>query len=536
MSIKQRLIALIVSAVVALVALTGISLMQMNKVYDAANFGNENVVPSILALHEANINFYRVRVRVYRLLELVDNKPQFQTAEQQINEGRDQVDKALKAYEPLVTNDEDRRLLESIRAVTAEYRVFIDRLITTAKEGRKEAAQAMLPDAVKIAQKVSEAYSAHMKFNADLGLKTSEEGKSVKQQATYIAFGLTGLALLALLGIGYSITSRISLRVSQAEQLANQIAQGNLASECVVHGDDEIARLVRSLEKMRVDLARTIHDVVQMADQVQNNSSSLSGAANQVSASSEHQSQSTASAAAAVEQLTVSIDHVSSSAVDARERAAEAENMAVSGGQDVQSASDQVINVADCVDRTAQQIQSLATHIQQIGNITTVIREVADQTNLLALNAAIEAARAGEQGRGFAVVADEVRKLAERTTHSVQEIASMISTIQSNVVTAVDSMQTSREMTSGVVTSAQQASGSMQGIRASTETVQGAITGISEALREQRTASIELSRNVEAIARMSEENSNAAGSVLSSARALESVSAQMKQAVSRFRC
>jgi methyl-accepting chemotaxis protein len=231
----------------------------------------------------------------------------------------------------------------------------------------------------------------------------------------------------------------------------------------------------------------------------------------------------------------VSIDHVGSSADDASQEARAAGDLAITSGKGVETATMQINRVAESVDETARQIQTLSEHVKQIGNITTVIRDVADQTNLLALNAAIEAARAGEQGRGFAVVADEVRKLAERTTHSVQEISTVISTIQSSVSGAVTSMQANCHLVTEVVQASEAASSSMDGIRNATEMVRDAITGISEAMREQRSASTELSRNVETIAQMSEENSAAVASVASTAAALVGVSDRLKTAVANFR-
>ncbi|HEX5392205.1 MAG TPA: methyl-accepting chemotaxis protein [Rhodocyclaceae bacterium] len=535
MTIYQRLMLLVGSAIAGMLFLAGVGFYQMGRVYEAANFGNVNVVPSLEVLNKAMLEFGHIRVRIYRHV-LNSEQSVMKELDEKIKESRAGVEKAFKDYDPaLIADAKDKAGLEADKAAYAEYIKGVDHILELSRAERKDEARDLLTKYAAQAEKLNDAFVAHMQYNDDLGEKTAVEGAATKSFATVMSAVVCLVGIGVLVAIGTFTVRTMNAKLEEANSVANRVASGDLTAHPVSDSGDEIGLLIRSLEKMRVELSKTIRDVVGEANEVATSATHLSTAAQQVTTSTQSQASSTSSAAAAVEELTVSIDHVGSSAEDASARAAEAGSLAVTSAQGVESASVQISQVAERVEHTAAQMQVLSEQVQQIGNITTVIREVADQTNLLALNAAIEAARAGEQGRGFAVVADEVRKLAERTTSSVQEISSVIGNIQEGAVAAVESMQSSREVVTQVVHAAQEASASMSSIRSAAETVEGAITNISYALREQRATSTELARNVESIAQMSEENSAAVASVADTANRLVSVSDSLKGSVSRFR-
>ncbi|WP_442793191.1 methyl-accepting chemotaxis protein [Pseudomonas sp. S75] len=285
---------------------------------------------------------------------------------------------------------------------------------------------------------------------------------------------------------------------------------------------------------MQARLRGMIGEIRQGAEHLVKASESISSASVQLSASAHEQSQSASSMAATVEQLTVSINHVADNAGDAHALSSESGRQSSEGGSVIQETLQSMRLIADTVQASASQIGELDQHAEQISSIVGVIKGIAEQTNLLALNAAIEAARAGEQGRGFAVVADEVRLLAQRTANSTQEITDMVKKIQVGTREAVSSMDVGVDQVKGGVALAQQAGDAIVTIRQSSADVVGVVDQISLALREQTAASQDVARNVERIAQMSQQNSQAVEQTSATAGALQRLAQDLERQVNVF--
>ena len=351
-----------------------------------------------------------------------------------------------------------------------------------------------------------------------------------------------GLLLVTLLlipmvvGIVWFLSHRwVAGPLQKAVDQANKVAEGDFTTHSTVHSRDEIGALMKAQSSMRDRLGRTINAVRDAASSVASDATQLTGAAGRVADGSAEQSDAASSMAASVEQMSTSIDMISEHATNALSVSCNAQQVSLASSQTIQQAVTAMNNIADTVRGSSQAIQQLGRESQEISIIAATIKEIADQTNLLALNAAIEAARAGEQGRGFAVVADEVRKLAERTTKSTQEISGMIDAIQSGAKNAVTSMNSGVERVGSGVTLATQAGTSISEIESSARQVVDTVSEISSSLREQSAASTEIAKNVERIAQMAEENSAAVAENAATATQLERLSETLEAEARRFK-
>jgi len=316
--------------------------------------------------------------------------------------------------------------------------------------------------------------------------------------------------------------------------VANRIGDGDLSGE---FSHEELQRfpLLVTVEQMKKALNQALSTVNREASSLAQGAGTLGNASQQVKALIDEQTAATASMAHSIEELTGSIGHLTERAENARSRVQSSVASAQQGAQIVKSAETEMNSIAVTIQNSSENVEQLGTQSDKVLSIVGLIKDIAGQTNLLALNAAIEAARAGEQGRGFAVVADEVRKLAERTSQATEEIDGMMHVIQSSKTAAVESMGDAVARVQSGVKLASEAGQALHAINQEARQVEEVVSEFTQALAQQNTSANEISRNVERVARMAETSDHAVGTTWSEVQKLESVSNALQAAVGGFR-
>lgn len=351
-----------------------------------------------------------------------------------------------------------------------------------------------------------------------------------------LVIGLVAIGLVLVSGIVLVTVRQISGQIAHVQETTAEVKETlDLTRRIPVAGRAEMGQVASSVNALLDEFQSVLRRMKEAGSHVSGTSDDLSRSVSLLAMAVNQQNEATSSMAAAVEEMAVSVTHVSDSSTTAHRIAQESLVSAEQGGVIVAKTVREMVEMAGTVQGTSLALEKLSKRTEEIGSIVGVIKEIADQTNLLALNAAIEAARAGEQGRGFAVVADEVRKLAERTTTSTKEVAEVISAIQGETRNAVHDMHRVVGQVTANAESARQAGESIVLIREGSGRVLDVSSDIATALKEQSSASEVIAKQVEVIASMSEENTAAMSETRNASEELKQLSADMHEMVDRFR-
>jgi methyl-accepting chemotaxis protein len=452
-----------------------------------------------------------------------------------INANREKIKGDLEQLDKMINTDKGRELMNVIIRQRDALEPKYDELIALAKSDRKKATEFLLNSFAPTNTAYAKALNDISEFQGALMSKEGGEVIAAHATARNLMIGAGIVAALAGIVLALAVTRSLTVPLDKAVNVANSLARGDLTVAIEVNSRDETGMLLAAMQNMVVNLKKMISEILTGADRVSSTAEQLSASSSQVAEGSRQQSAAASSMAAAVEEMTVSIDQVSSNANEARNATGHSCELSGQGAQVIHSAVAEMAKIEGSVQQSSQIIKALEAQSGDISAIVNVIKEIADQTNLLALNAAIEAARAGEQGRGFAVVADEVRKLAERTAKSTQEITSMIEKIQGGTREAVNSMENGADRVTSGVALANQAGQSISQIETEASRVAQVVVAISESLKEQSTASNDIAKNVEIIAHMAEENSSAVQQTAEAAQHLEKLASSLQSAIGHFK-
>ncbi|MEQ9455421.1 MAG: methyl-accepting chemotaxis protein [Phycisphaeraceae bacterium] len=344
------------------------------------------------------------------------------------------------------------------------------------------------------------------------------------------------ISLILAFSITFILVRGINLIANKVLGAMNAVADGNLSVPLLnAKGSDELASLARATDRMNTSLRDVIQQVRDSASSVTQGATQIAAASEEISSGMTDQSAQVTQVSAAIEEMSSSIIEVARKSADASNAASDAGSVADSGGKIVRETVEGMNAINNAVIDSSRSVAELGKRGEQIGEIISVINDIADQTNLLALNAAIEAARAGEHGRGFAVVADEVRKLADRTTKATEEIAESIEAIQTETGSAVSKMERGTEQVARGVEQATSAGKSLEQIVVSTRDVASMIQSIAAAAEEQSSASEQVSRSISSIQVITEESTKGAQSAAQAATSLADKAERLNQLVARFK-
>jgi len=523
--------------VVLITAIIGtLGFIDIKKLDESSLVLYENGVRPLEAVGEISTAFQRLRVNIRDIIMATDDK---EVDEHRILVGkyREEIDATAIELEKGLPDNESKKLFAAFVETRKNYTSHLDRIVELARANRdKEAQLYMEGTAAKQAadneMAAIDSLSTYLVKNVE-AVASRNHLLSTRSGWIIAVLTLVGAIVACMLGLVLSRSITIPLRSLTAQ--STQIASGDLSVKITHTSGDEIGQLSDAFRNMAENLHATIKEVAETSTQVASAANQLMASAERIATGAEEVAAQAGTVATAGEEMAATSADIAHNCQMAAEGSHQASSTATAGAEVVNLTVSVMGQIAGRVKDTASAVEGLGSRSDQIGAIIGTIEDIADQTNLLALNAAIEAARAGEQGRGFAVVADEVRALAERTTTATREIGEMIKAIQSETKSAVMAMEEGvREVEHGTDEAAKSGQ-ALSEILAQINSVVMQVNQVATAAEEQTATTGDISKNIHQITEVVQDTANGAHESATAAGQLAGLAESMQRLVGQFK-
>jgi methyl-accepting chemotaxis protein len=449
---------------------------------------------------------------------------------------RENADKGWKLFEPLPQTEEEAGLWKQFVPAWEQWKKDHQHVMELIKAGKKdEALDYSTGSASKSFLVAEDLLNKITDLNQKIAEDQRQKGKELIKSIKTLCITLTIIAFIVCIALGFFIANAIKRPLAAGVEVANRLAEGDLTVDVQVDSEDETGQLMAAMRNMVTNLRDMISKTVDISAGIASASNQLHSTSEQIATGTEEVAAQAGTVATASEEMAATSSDIARNCTMAADASRQSTDAANTGAKVVQETITGMNVIADRVRQTSTTIETLGSRSEQIGEIIGTIEDIADQTNLLALNAAIEAARAGEQGRGFAVVADEVRALAERTTKATKEIGLMIKAIQNETRAAVKAMEEGvQEVEKGAVSS-QKSGQALEEILQRINEVSMQVNQIATAAEQQTATTGEVTSNIHQITGVVHQTASGAEETAAAAAQLAGQAQDLQNLVSRFR-
>lgn len=517
-----------------LIALGGIAVWKMGAIRETARVLEKDALASIVIADKINAATLRLRLENRRLISQSDPQAVAKTLND-ISVVRNELNTQIQAYAQFPVSEQETRLYRAVADNGEKFLAALDQAIALTKKGALAEALTYTNTSISpIAAVLANAVDGLVQLNIGEADKAGIASEATYNSGLMFVIVIIIAAALATIVLATLFTRSIVTPLRDMLQINQTIATGDLRSTITVTGKDEFSDLMRSTQVMQSNLRDTIKLIGDSSSQLASASEEMSAVTQESSQGLIRQNHEIDQAATAVNQMTAAVDEVARNAASASDAAKTSDRSARTGAERVTSTVSAIESLSQTIQSTSTDVERLAVQSQDISKVLEVIRTIAEQTNLLALNAAIEAARAGEQGRGFAVVADEVRALAHRTQASTQEIEQMIGGILKGTEQATKAMSESCGQAAGTLTTAHEAGAALTLIAKAINEINEMNLMIATASEQQAQVARSVDGNLMSIRDLSIQSATGADQTAAASAELSRLAVDMSKLVARF--